>query len=105
MRAFRGKIFLMLGLSTSIPLIHMGFFSENITGKFEPKLYYWVVGGLYYVIGCLIFIYRFPERIWKGAFCIIGSSHQIWHIFVILGIYNHYLASLDMFHDRVLNSF
>jgi adiponectin receptor len=35
-----------------------------------------------YGIGFLFFVTRFPERLFPGTFDYIGTSHQIWHVFV-----------------------
>ncbi len=45
---------------------------------------------------------RFPERYHPGAFDVWGSSHQIFHIMVVLGAVLHFygiLASLDYRYD------
>ena len=38
-----------------------------------------------YIIGLILYTTRFPENYWNGKFDLIGSSHQIFHIFVLLG--------------------
>jgi adiponectin receptor len=101
-RGLRGFLFLTLGLSTALPMIHLVFFSstisENIT---SPSMLNWLFGGLSYVGGCLIYINRFPEKNWPGRFCIWGSSHQIWHLMVFMGIVFHFFGSLDSYYDRM----
>src|SRR5690349_18123524 len=70
-RNLRGVLFLTLGLSAALPMIHLCFFSNTIYGNIDqPTLINWVLGGLCYVVGCLIYINRFPERKWPGKFCI-----------------------------------
>jgi adiponectin receptor len=70
-RSLRGFLFLTLGLSTSLPMVHIIFFSNTITGMIpNPTLTNWVLGGICYVAGCLIYVNRFPERKWPGKFCI-----------------------------------
>ena len=32
--------------------------------------------------GFVLFSYRIPERWWPGAFDLVGSSHQLWHVLV-----------------------
>jgi len=67
----------------------------------DPQLKFWYIGGAVYISGCLIYIFRFPERIFPGKFDLIGSSHQIWHIFVLGGIIFHHFASLNTYFDRL----
>ncbi|KAJ4950477.1 hypothetical protein NE237_027309 [Protea cynaroides] len=49
---------------------------------------------LSYGIGTLFYVTRIPER-WKpGMFDIAGHSHQLFHVFVIMGALAHYGAAL-----------
>ena len=54
----------------------------------------------YYIIGALLYILRFPEKIFQGKFDYIGSSHQLFHILVFLGAFFHYFGSLDAYEYR-----
>ncbi|KAI4335510.1 hypothetical protein L6164_014148 [Bauhinia variegata] len=50
--------------------------------------------------GAVFYITRIPER-WKpGAFDIAGHSHQIFHVFVVLGALAHSVATLVIFDFR-----
>ncbi len=70
-RGFRGFLFLSLGVSAGLPILHLILFSYTIPGFIShPTLVNWIVGGLFYIGGCLIYINRFPEKIWPGKFCI-----------------------------------
>lgn len=70
-RSLRGFLFLTLGLSTSLPMGQLIFFKSSITGMIpHPTLINWVLGGISYIVGCLIYVYRIPERKWPGKFCI-----------------------------------
>ena len=44
-------------------------------------------GGMAYCVGIIFFIIEKPNPI-PGIFC----SHEIWHIFVLLGAYLHFFA-------------
>ncbi len=100
-RTFRGILFLILGLSTAIPVIHLIFFNRSIKGFMGgPRLIYWYFGGFSYVIGALIYINRIPEKCYPGKFDIFGSSHQFFHCFVVLGVIFHYLGCLDAYYYR-----
>jgi len=67
----------------------------------DPQLMFWILGGIVYITGCLIYISRFPERIYRGLFDYVGSSHQIWHVFVFVGITLHHYAAIDTYYDRL----
>ena len=101
-RNLRGICFLTIGISTSIPILHLTFFPKNIYGFYDsPHLKYWYYGGLSYVIGGTIYVLRIPEKFFKGKFDIIGHSHQILHLFVDLGFILHYLGCLDSYYYRL----
>jgi adiponectin receptor len=105
-RGIRGFLFLSLGLSAAIPMFHLAFFGKYIHGTIvNPTLINWVFGGFCYIIGCLIYIYRIPEKIWPGKFCIWGSSHQIWHCLVFAGILFHFFGCVDTYNDRLSNMY
>ncbi|CAL6006394.1 Hemolysin_III family protein [Hexamita inflata] len=50
-------------------------------------LWYIGLGGVFYIGGMVIFSIEKPNP-FRGVFC----SHEIWHIFVLLGAFSHYLA-------------
>lgn len=103
-RTFRGILFLIFGICTGIPIIHMTFFGETIYGYVKGiKLINWYLGGLSYIFGAILYILRFPERKFKDTFDFIGSSHQLFHIFVFLGATFHYFGSLDAYKYRFKN--
>ena len=100
-RTFRGILFLIFGICTGIPVIHMTFFGNSINGYYSGiKLKNWYIGGISYIIGALLYILRFPEKIFQGKFDYIGSSHQLFHILVFLGAFFHYFGSLDAYEYR-----
>jgi len=103
-RSLRGIIFLIFGLFTGIPIFHMAFFGDLIEG-YGPgiKLINWYIGGICYVVGALLYILRFPEKIYPGKFDYIGASHQIFHILVFFGALFHFFGSVDAYDYRYLN--
>ena len=48
-----------------------------------------LAGGLFYSFGAVIYITKWP-RLAPGMF----GFHELWHIFVILGAFSHYLVML-----------
>ena len=104
MREFRGKLFIIFGLCAGIPVIHMKLAGNKLRG-YNPdiRFLFWYLGGITYIIGGIIYITRFPERKYPGKFDFFGSSHQLFHIFVVLAAYFHYLGSLDAYYSRFDN--
>lgn len=47
-------------------------------------LFWPVLGGLFFTVGALIYVLKKPDP-WPGVF----GFHEIWHIFVILGVLSH----------------
>ena len=100
-RALRGSIFLIFGLCTGIPIIHLSLFAHKIKG-YSPdiKLINWYLGGFSYITGALIYIMRYPEKKCRGTFDYIGASHQLFHILVFFGALFHFLGSIDAYNYR-----
>ena len=103
-RRLRGSLFLSLGISSAVPILHLRFLGEYVNG-FEkvPKLQYWYFGGISYVLGGLIFILRIPEKFFPEKFDYFGASHQILHFSVNVGFILHYLGGIDSYFYRVEN--
>lgn len=50
----------------------------------------WVMAhGAMYVFGAFLYAFRWPERHFPRRFDIWGSSHQIFHLFVVLAASTH----------------
>ena len=59
----------------------------EILRAFPPGALLWLVlGGLFFTIGALVYIFKKPD-FFPGQF----GFHEIWHIFVILGALSHFL--------------
>jgi len=103
-RAFRGVLFILFGITTGIPVVHMTFFGDTIRG-YQPgaKFDNWYYGGISYIFGAILYILRFPEKKFRGKFDYIGSSHQLFHVFVLLGALFHFFGSLDAYQYRFKN--
>ncbi|CAL1531561.1 unnamed protein product [Lymnaea stagnalis] len=84
---FFTRVAVYVGLSAYgiIPTIHWiylnGGISSPVVQMFIPKV------TMMYMLGSLAFsfyITKFPERILPGKFDYIGSSHQLWHIIIVV---------------------
>lgn len=104
-RTLRGSLFLSLGISAGLPIIHLILFSSSISGfTSSPRLIFWYLGGAAYVIGALMYINRLPEKYFPGKFDFFGSSHQIFHFLILCGVIMHYVGCLDAYYFRVNNT-
>ncbi|KAI0487152.1 mPR-like GPCR protein [Xylaria cf. heliscus] len=96
-RTFRLIIFVVTGLSGFAPIIHgihMFGFAQMVKQSGLP--YYFAEGGLF-LIGAVAYASRFPECVKPGTFDIFGSSHQIFHILVVIATLVHLLGVLNAF--------
>src|SRR5687767_14932235 len=82
-RPVRAAMFVALGGSSVIPVFH-GIFLYSYAALDERMGLSWIIlEGVLYVTGAGIYAARFPERSWPGRFDIWGSSHQVFHCFVV----------------------
>ncbi|XP_038700520.1 heptahelical transmembrane protein 2-like [Tripterygium wilfordii] len=92
-RGFRASLFLSMGFSGVIPAshavaLHWGHLHIFVSLGYELAM------AIFYAVGAVFYVSRIPER-WKpGAFDIAGHSHQIFHVFVVLGALAHSAATL-----------
>ncbi|XP_021741793.1 heptahelical transmembrane protein 1-like [Chenopodium quinoa] len=92
-RAFRAILFVSMGLFGLIPAVHACVLNwnnprRNLTLAYESAM------ALSYLIGTGFYVSRVPERWRPGWFDLAGHSHQIFHVFVLLGALAHYGAAL-----------
>ena len=71
-RVFRGTSFVILGLTSCIPIIHLEFFSDQ-RYLYDFKTKPWAMGGAFYIFGAVLYMLRIPERFRPGTFDIIVS--------------------------------
>ena len=53
---------------------------------------FWFLEGGVYGVGALFFASRFPESVWPGKFDIWGSSHQIFHVMIVIACVVHVMG-------------
>ncbi|KAF2310588.1 hypothetical protein GH714_015051 [Hevea brasiliensis] len=99
---FRALLFCSMGLFGIVPAVH-----ASIVNWSNPKRYtvlaYESSMALFYLTGTGFYISRIPERLKPGWFDLACHSHQIFHVFVVLGALAHYGATLVFleYRDRV----
>ena len=58
------------------------------------------VGGATYIGGAIIYALRIPERWSPKTFDLVGSSHNIFHVCVVLGAAIHFNENMNMYLAR-----
>lgn len=87
-RHIRAIVFIVFGIATALPFIHFFFFSkDHIPVSLVPLLTF----GFCYIFGASLYACRIPERYFPGKCDLFFQSHQIFHCFVVLAAYIHYL--------------
>ncbi|KAH8882613.1 HlyIII-domain-containing protein [Thozetella sp. PMI_491] len=105
-RPYRALMFVGLGVSGVVPVVH-GIIQEGYSHVNERMGLNWVLlEGAMYIFGAFLYGVRWPERQFPGSFDIWGSSHQIFHVFVVLAAASHLVGMTKAFdfHHSVLNS-
>lgn len=96
-------MFVAMGLSAVFPVLH-GIRIYGLSQLRQTIGLDWVVlQGLLYILGAGIYAARFPERLRPGTFDIWGSSHQIFHVLVVLAAMSHLVGlviAFDYEHGR-----
>jgi len=96
-RAFRGIMFMILGVSTALIFVAM----KLEKGKaMQASVLWFGIGGLIFIIGACLYVARIPERFRPGTFDICGASHQLFHFAVIIGCAIHYYMNVNLFIRR-----
>jgi len=96
-RLFRLSVFILTGLSAFAPIIHASrLFPLEQLNKQSGLPYYYAEGGLI-LCGALIYGMRIPEKLYPGHFDIWGSSHQIFHMLVVVATSVHLFGVLHAF--------
>lgn len=88
-RKYRTGAFVATGLSGFAPIGHGIFLYGWDDMWIRSGMPYWFLEGAIYGVGAFFFASRIPESIWPGRYDIWGSSHQIFHVLVVLGSLVH----------------
>jgi adiponectin receptor len=107
-KKYKGWLYATFGGSLSIPLSHIlinELIFDNYGDPFEfsSSFVYYVLLAASYFIGLYIYVQQCPERNRPGRYNTCGHSHQIWHGFVVLGIFFTYLGALENFEMRKIS--
>lgn len=82
-------MFVLTGLSAIFPMLH----GLSIYGYHHMRhaagLNFVVAQGALYILGAAIYAARVPEKWYPQRFDIWGSSHQIFHVLVVMAAMTH----------------
>merc|ERR1712115_33768 len=96
-RPVRAAMFVGMGLSAVVPVFH-GLELYGYEYMRRAIGFNWLVTqGVLYILGAGIYAARVPERFVPGRFDIVGSSHQIFHVLVLLAAAAHLKGLLVAF--------
>jgi len=98
--ALRAGVFILFGFAVLIPVIFLCYTYDPVY-SLTPDLGLYGIGLLTYIIALVIYLGRVPERWFPGKFDYLGSSHQIWHLLVMVGAYVTLTASYEVYVARV----
>ena len=93
--------FLIAGYSLMPGLLHLHLYSDE-RYVYRFGMWWWLSGGLFYGVGAIIYALRFPERYFRRSFDTFGSSHQIFHVCVLIAAGIHVWGMVKVFHERQL---
>ena len=91
-RTLRLGVFMAPGIASLIPIVHMHMLypSDDIAAR--TSTHYWLLEGLFLILGSLIYGMRIPE-VWRpGQYDLFGSSHQIFHVCVVVATAIHVMG-------------
>jgi len=88
-RSHRSWAFILTALSGFAPIIHGLLLYGWNEMLIRSGMQYYLLEGLVYGIGAFFFLTRIPESIWPGSFDIWFSSHQIFHVLVVIASQVH----------------
>ena len=98
-RSIRAILFVLVGLASGLPGIHIVFLRDPFISP-TANVFLWALGGAIYVSGAFIYALRFPERYFTGRFSYVGSSHNIWHWFVLTAAIIHFFCFFEWLSNK-----
>ncbi|KAI9851026.1 MAG: hypothetical protein M1838_004637 [Thelocarpon superellum] len=96
-RPYRAGMFVAMGLSAVLPIIHGVFLYGVERMKQQIGLYWLALQGFLYILGAGIYAARVPERLYPGKFDYWGASHQIFHFLVVFAAGSQLVGLLRAF--------
>jgi adiponectin receptor len=92
----RGRRFALVAAFGAVPLVHHVLLLRTTNALLQRTACAVYLRAIaWYAVGFVFFLTKFPECIRPGAFHIVGSSHQWWHLCVLGGALE-FLHALQM---------
>jgi adiponectin receptor len=88
-RSHRTAAFILTALSGLVPCVHGCIRYGFAEAVWHRGVMWWLVEGFWYSVGAVFFSTRWPEKGYPKCFDLFGSSHQIFHVCVVLGAASH----------------
>ncbi|KAK3373164.1 hemolysin-III related-domain-containing protein [Lasiosphaeria ovina] len=96
-RQLRVGSFVATGLSAFAPIIHAAVIFPYAQLDQQAGLRYYYLEGVLLLVGTFHYMSHLPEAWRPGAFDIWGSSHQVFHVLVVLSALVHLCGILSAF--------
>jgi len=90
-------MFALMGLSAIVPVAHAIRLYGLAPMRQRIGLDWVLLQGVLYLLGATIYAARVPEKWRPGAFDVWGSSHQIFHVLVVLAAASHLMGLVVAF--------
>ena len=97
LRPFRALMFVLMGLSAVFPVLHGARLYGVQHLRKSIGLNWVLLQGVLYISGAAIYAARVPEKWSPGKYDIWGSSHQIFHVLVVLAAASHLVGLIQAF--------
>jgi adiponectin receptor len=85
MRTLRGSVFSLLAVSAMLPIFHRVGLLGWDEACHQIGAQWYLAEALSLLLGVVLFVGRFPERLSPGSFVAWGHSHQLFHICAVAG--------------------
>lgn len=96
-RNIRISAYIAFGASALIPMLHgVYLFGINYMLQYSGMRWY-LLELMLYSTGVCLYGFRIPERFSPGTFDLWGSSHQIFHVFILCAMFVHNIALQEAF--------
>lgn len=96
----RALTFVALGLWGIVPISHALAAADLAGPQVRAAVGLDLVMAALYLCGALLYASRVPERWYPGKFDLVGHSHQLFHVMVVVAACIHYRAVRILLHWR-----
>lgn len=94
-------LYTIFGAACMVPIIGLQYWYDPLN-TLEPDIGLYLYSLICYIVGMLMYGFKIPERfIKKGKLDYLGSSHQIFHTMVLIGVFLTFFESLKTYHARL----